>query len=104
MFLINFSEWRKYYNKFFVAMDFDFVWNAVRFKCEWNKQKGTCGGCPKDKSEKAYTDFAKNPQFLFTSMKDCEVFVSLGQRDGRVGKIKNGELVFDKFPFKETMT
>lgn len=30
--------------------------------------------------------FAKNPQFRITPKNSCELFVSLGQFDGRVGK------------------
>jgi len=37
MFFINYKNWRTFYNKFFVAVDFDDKWNAVRFEYFWSK-------------------------------------------------------------------
>jgi hypothetical protein len=33
--------------------------------------------------EKQIVNWAKNPQFLFAPKKDCNLFVSLAQPDGR---------------------
>lgn len=60
-FLINYKNWRQIYNKFFVAVDFEDHWNAVRFKSMWSKTMGTWGGVPVQKTEQTFKDFAKNP-------------------------------------------
>lgn len=43
-FFINYKNWRYYYNKLFVAVDFPDDWTAVRFESNWTPQ--TSGGLP----------------------------------------------------------
>jgi len=45
--------------------------------------------------------FAKNPQFKITPYRNCELFVSVGQEDGRV---RQEDGTYDSFPFAKTMT
>lgn len=78
MFFINYKNWRTFYNKFFVAVDFDDKWNAVRFEYFWSKSKGTWGDVPRVPSEESFKSFGNNPQFLIKPDHDCELFVSIG--------------------------
>jgi Calpain family cysteine protease len=51
-FLINYQEWREYFNRFFCAIDFEDSWNAIRFESKWTAK--TSGGCPdQQRSEKS---------------------------------------------------
>ena len=80
-FLINYASFRDIYNRLFVVNDFPDDWSAVRFSCEWTPESS--GGLPMEKTPEANRRFAKNPQFIFTSTEDCQLFVSLQQADGR---------------------
>ena len=94
-FLIDFVNFRDVYNRLFVAIDFPDVWNGIRFFSEWTPE--TTGGLPVEGTEAAMIRFAENPQFLFAPTRDCELFVSMAQPDGRV---KGTDGSYDTFPFK----
>jgi hypothetical protein len=97
-FLINFQSWRDVYNKIFVANDFPDDWWAVRFSSAWTP---TCsGGLPLERTPAANKRFAENPQYLFATNQDCELFVSLAQPDGRP---EGDDGSYSKYPFKDRL-
>ena len=73
--MINYASFRDIYNRIFVVNDFPDDWSAIRFRTEWTPQ--CSGGLPIEKTVEASRRFAKNPQFLFRSDVDCEMFCSL---------------------------
>ena len=98
-FLINFENFRNIYNKLFVANDFPDAWWCVRFASQWSTKENTTGGLPLEGSAAAAARFAKNPQYLIAPERDCEMFVSLGQPDGRPVDPNTG--AYSTYPFAD---
>jgi len=48
----------------------------------WTKQNS--GGTPIKNTEQNNEDWAKNPQYLLDLQEDADLFLSLGQPDGRL--------------------
>jgi hypothetical protein len=105
---------RKCYNSLFICIDFADSWAGVRFKGAWTQQNW--GGTPIKNTPKANQAWATNPQYLLDLKKDMDLFISLGQPDGRLiegqeypfpdsihhvmfslWKLKEGEKVIDAF-------
>lgn len=93
-FLINFENFRDIYNKLFACIDFPDHWWCVRFTSAWTAKNS--GGLPLKRTQEAMERFADNPQYLLHSERDCELFLSLAQPDGRIVD-KNGN--YSRYPF-----
>jgi hypothetical protein len=96
-FLMCFSDWRNIFNKLFVSVNFPDKWNAIRYYSEFTTEHS--GGLP-GKAPQSKVDWATNPQFYFEAKQDMELFVSLGQDDGR--KVQSNGKYF-KFPYSEVI-
>lgn len=71
-----YSNWRDIFNNVFVCVDFPEEWCGVRYKYKWDESNS--GGTPSPMNEENMRKWAKNPQFLISPRKPCEVFISLG--------------------------
>lgn len=99
LFFMNYKSFRQVFNKLFIAQDFPDEWWCVRYHSEWTQQ--CSGGLPKEGTAQANIRYAKNPQYIvYPTCEDIEIFVSLGQRDGR---IKGEDDTYSKYPFKEKL-
>jgi hypothetical protein len=76
LFFMNYKSFRLVFNKLFVANDFPDKWWAVRYESNWGSD--CSGGLPVEGTAEAKIRYAKNPQYLFQPVEDCELFVSLG--------------------------
>jgi len=94
-FLMCYSDWRSVYNKVFISVNFPDKWNAIRYSSMFEKD---CSGGLPGKPEESKVDWAMNPQYYFEAKKDMEIFLSLGQDDGRRVQ-PNGK--YFKFPYSE---
>jgi len=72
-----------------MCIDFPPEWSGYRFKDKWTKENS--GGFPAGAD---MASWAKNPQFILEVTKPTNLFVSLGQYDGRLDR-------GTKFPFAE---
>ena len=82
IFLMHYDDWKENFSTLFVNIDFPEDWSAVRWGSSWTKQNS--GGLPTEYSDSMRERYAKNPQFLVTPQKDCEIVVSLAQHGGRL--------------------
>lgn len=99
LFFMNFQLFRQVYDKIFIAQNFPDEWWCVRFETEWNDD--TSGGLPIPKNDETSKRYAENPQYLvYSPFSDFEIFVSLGQSDGRV---KGDDGTYARYPFKERL-
>jgi Calpain large subunit, domain III. len=80
-FLMCYKDWRTYFTNLFYAIDFPEEFHGRRFIGEWNQSNA--GGFPTKSDDKTW---AKNPQFLLSLKKTTELFIFLGQNDGRLVK------------------
>ena len=65
-----------------MAIDFEDTWAGFRFCGAWTEQNS--GGTPISNSPEANERWATNPQYLLELDKDMDLFISLGQPDGRL--------------------
>ena len=90
----NLSFFRACYNNLFVCKDFIDSWSGYRFRGAWTEQN--CGGTPISGKQEANESWAKNPQYLIELDKTMDLFVSLGQPDGRL-------IPGETYPFADTI-
>ena len=65
-----------------MCRDFSDKWAGFRFFGAWNEVNA--GGTPIKQTEEAKKLWATNPQYLMELKKETELFLSLGQPDGRL--------------------
>ena len=82
------------YNNLFVAIDFLDSWAGFRFRGAWTEQNS--GGTPIKNSPEVNERWATNPQYLLELDKDMDLFISLGQPDGRL-------IPGETYPFPDTI-
>jgi hypothetical protein len=94
-FFICYADWRKVFTNFFVCIDFPDHWSGLRVRDAWTAMNS--GGLP-NKTKESAIDWAKNPQYIveINSPKPVELFITLGQEDGRIKSKGN-----DAFPFQK---
>lgn len=99
LFFMNFKSFRTVFDRIFIAQNFPDDWWCVRYESQWDE---TCsGGLPSEGNDAAFIRYATNPQYLIQPMEeDIELFVSLGQNDGR---LKGEDGTYCKYPFKERL-
>ena len=83
-FLMSFKDWRNLYSNIYTCVDFPDNWSGVRFQGEWTKTSS--GGVPQTINKADWASWGANPQYVVEARKNCEIFVTLAQRDGRFGK------------------
>ena len=69
-------------------------WAGYRFLGAWTEQNW--GGTPLNNSPEANQRWATNPQYLLELRKDMDLFISLGQPDGRL-------VTGETYPFSDTV-
>lgn len=92
-FLICFKDWRKLFSTLFSCVDFPDHWSGLRIKGEWDKS--CSGGVPPTQSNKDLQLWSKNPQFQLKLQENCEIFLTLSQKDGR--------FTSEPFPYKKSL-
>lgn len=96
LFFMNYKNFRSIFNKIFVARDFPNEWWCIRYSSHWTKD--CSGGLPAPMNAQTCKRYATNPQYMLQPSEDCEVFLSLGQNDGRGKDEQSGE--YEPYPFK----
>lgn len=100
LFFMNFKSFRTVFDRIFIAQNFPDEWWCIRYESEWIPDECS-GGLPKEGTAAACLRYAENPQYMIQPTEtDCEIFVSLGQNDGRL-KTEDGQ--FYQYPFKEAL-
>ena len=77
-----------------MCIDFIGAWSGYRFRGAWTEQNW--GGTPLTNSPEANERWATNPQYLLELKKDMDLFISLGQPDGRL-------IPGETYPFADTI-
>ena len=99
LFFMNYKSFRTVFDRIFIAQNFQDEWWCVRYHSQWDES--CSGGLPKEGTAAACERYAKNPQYLVQPTEsDIELFVSLGQNDGRM-KGPDGD--YEKYPFKSRL-
>ena len=91
-FLMAYSDWREIFEHLYMCVDFPNNWSGMRVFDNWNHSNS--GGLPMKKD--LYDDFALNPQYMMELSRPTEVFMSLGQKDGRL-------VPGNRFPYPEVI-
>jgi len=99
-FLQDFEDFCRIWHNLAECVDFPDKYTGIRFENHWSEDKDTAGGTPTRGTQDQLDNWKKNTQYTLDinrkDGKETNLFISLGQVDGRLYFNEN-----NPFPFKE---
>lgn len=89
-FIMNYHDFLRIWHNLSISKKFPDHYSGYRFPNEWNDKSS--GGTPYSSDPRLMVAYMKNPQYILTLKQPTHIFMSLGQKDGRIKS--KGEVPF----------